>query len=159
MDENVNVYTKENTDTKKSCWYYVTAVLVLAGLIFGFYYFQKIQRQNDLISQLPDYLLPLDGKAQLFKPASAAGYYLLKNQNLNEEGLTYQINKSLNESAKQVWGELQNDGWIAIGGSNQGEDFKTYKVAKEGQGNLFVKLEKLDENLTQVKIIGAAAKK
>ncbi|MEK7116566.1 MAG: hypothetical protein AAB837_00170 [Patescibacteria group bacterium] len=151
---------EENTETKtKKYWYYLVAVLILAALVFGFYYFQKIQKKNDLLNQLPDYLLPQDGKAQVFKPESAAGYYLLKNQNLDEDGITYQISKSLNEAAKQVWEELRNDGWIAIGGSNQGDGFKTYKVAKEGQGNLFIKLEKIGENLTQVKIIGAEVKK
>ena len=157
QENNVNAKTK-------TYWYYLIVVLILVALFSTVYYFQKVQKQKvqkqkDLLNQLPDYLLPQDGKTQLFKPKSAEGYYLLKNQSLNEEGITYQINKNLNESAKQVWGELQNDGWIAIGGSNQGEGFKIYKVAKEGQGNLFIRLEKLGENLTQVKIINVKINK
>lgn len=113
----------------------------------------KQYQVSQVAGDLPDYLVPNSLGVSTYTPTDTAGYALVKKQSLGE-GITYTVDKMQKEAVTEVYNKMKEDGWIAVGGSNQDNGATTLKMGRKREA-IFIIFEggQAEGEKTTVKVV------
>lgn len=129
--------------SSKKFWFFII-VGVAVFLLLGVFYFTKIvplRHKNQTIKQsgIPPSFILSDSVKSL--PAPAPKEFPLASAEKIVSGLEYQMPVSWKEAAKQIGLQMQQQGWVAIAGSNLLANGQLIKLGK-GSESMIIKIVK-----------------
>ncbi len=157
----MNSYSTQQTNGQKgfsALFVFIILILVALGLFFGYKYMANKSLESQ-VEDLPEYFLSRANEGSSYEryvptPQHLAEYDIKSYEVPDAEGVSYTSDKNRKELLDEIYRPRQQDGWVAIAGSNTYNDHSVLKMKNRIGETLVYRVEDMEGEGSRIYILG-----